>query len=99
MAGRPGRHESAKADCQCEHRHEVRAPWCAQHVPFCMPPAPELEHSCGRRSRDDVILATGGHEGSWLARTLHLNPVHHLQRRWGKKLTVFTTGLVTKVDH
>jgi hypothetical protein len=57
-----------------------------------MPPAPELEHSCGRRSRDEVILATSGHEGSWLARTLHLNPVHHLQRRWGKKLTVFTTG-------
>jgi hypothetical protein len=51
MAGRPGRHESAKADCQCEHRHEVRAPWCAQHVPFCMPPAPELEHSGGCRSR------------------------------------------------
>jgi hypothetical protein len=35
----------------------------------------------------------------WLARTLHLDPVHHLQRRWGKKLTVFTTGSVTKVDH
>jgi hypothetical protein len=49
-----------------------------------MPPAPELEHSCGRRSRDDVILATGGPEGSWLARTLHLDPVHHLQRRWGR---------------
>jgi hypothetical protein len=98
MAGRPGSQESAKADRQRGHRHGS-CPWCAQHVPFCMPPAPELEHSCGRRSRDDVILATGGHEGSWLARTLHLNPVHHLQRRWGKKLTVFTTGLVTKVDH
>jgi hypothetical protein len=77
----------------------VHAPWCAQHVAFCMPPAPELEHSYGRRSRDDVILATSGHEGSWLARTLHLDPVHDLQRRWGKKLTVFTTGPVTKVDH
>jgi hypothetical protein len=21
---------------------------------------------------------------SWLARTLHLDPVYHLQRRWGK---------------
>ena len=24
---------------------------------------------------------------------------HHLQRRWGKKLTVFTTGPFTKLDH
>ena len=46
-----------------------------------------------------MILATSGHEGSWLARTLHLDPVHHLHRRWGKKLTVVTTGSVTKVDH
>jgi hypothetical protein len=64
-----------------------------------MPPAPELEHSCGRRSRDEVILATSGHEGCWLARTPHLDQVHHLQRRCRKKLTVFTTGSVTKVDH
>ena len=48
---------------------------------------------------DEVILATSSHEGSWLARTLHLDPIHHLQRRWGKKLTVFTTGAVAKVDH
>jgi hypothetical protein len=48
---------------------------------------------------DEVILATSGHDGSWLARTLHLDPIHHLQRRWGRKLTVFTTGAVTKVDH
>jgi hypothetical protein len=48
---------------------------------------------------DEVILAISGHDGSWLARTLHLDPVHHLERRWGKKLTVFTTGPVTKVDH
>jgi hypothetical protein len=48
---------------------------------------------------DEVIVATSGHDGSWLARTLHLDPIHHLQRRWGKKLTVFATGPATKVDH
>jgi hypothetical protein len=47
----------------------------------------------------EVILATSGHDGSWLARTLHLDPIHHLERRWGKKLTVFTTGPVTRADH
>jgi hypothetical protein len=41
---------------------------------------------------DEVILATSNHEGSWLARTLHLDPIHHLQRRWGKQLTVFSAG-------
>ena len=48
---------------------------------------------------DEVILATSGHDGSWLARTLHLDPIHHLERRWGKKLTVFTAGPVSTVDH
>ena len=53
------------------------------------------------RSHDyhEVILATSGHDGSWLARTLHLDPIHHLQRRWGKKLTVFATGPLTEGDH
>ena len=44
------------------------------------------------RDYDEVILATSGHDGSWLARTLHLDPIHHLEHRWGKKLTVFTAG-------
>jgi hypothetical protein len=48
---------------------------------------------------DEVILATGSHGGSWLARTLHLDPVHHLQRRWGKQLTVFAAGPASKPDH
>lgn len=52
-----------------------------------------------RHDYDEVILATSGHEGSWLARILHLDPIHHLQRRWGKKLTVFTTAPLTKLDH
>ena len=41
---------------------------------------------------DEVILATSGHEGSWLARSLHLDPIHQLRRRWGQRLTVFTSG-------
>ena len=31
-------------------------------------------------------------EGSRLARTLNLDPIHHLQRRWGERLIVFTPG-------
>ena len=41
---------------------------------------------------DEIILMTGSQEGSWLARTLQLDPIHKLQRHWGKKLSVFTTG-------
>ena len=48
---------------------------------------------------DEVILATDNQEGSWLARTLHQDPVHHLQRRWGKQLTLFTTGADSRPDH
>jgi len=39
---------------------------------------------------DEIILMTSSHEGSWLARALHMDPIHHLQRHWGRKLTVFT---------
>ncbi len=35
---------------------------------------------------------TSNQEGSWLARTLHLDPMRRLQRHWGKKLTAFTSG-------
>ena len=48
---------------------------------------------------DEVILATSGHDGSWLARTLHLDPIHHLERRWGKKLSVFATSPAPSGDH
>lgn len=48
---------------------------------------------------DEVLLATSGHDGSWLARTLHLDPIHHLERHWGKELTVFTGDPVTQVNH
>lgn len=40
------------------------------------------------RDYDAVILATGRLGGSWLAHLLHLDPVHQLQRRWGKPLIV-----------
>lgn len=40
----------------------------------------------------EVILAISGQNAGWLARTLHRDPIHHLQRRWGAKLTVFSTG-------
>ena len=40
---------------------------------------------------DEVILATGRQGGSWLARSLHLDPIHQLRRRWGPRLVVFTS--------
>jgi hypothetical protein len=43
-----------------------------------------------RHEYDEIILMTSNQEGSWLARTLHLDPIHKLQHRWGKQLTVFT---------
>jgi hypothetical protein len=41
---------------------------------------------------DEVILMTSRQDGSWLTRRLHLDPIHHLRRRWGKNLTIFTTS-------
>jgi hypothetical protein len=41
---------------------------------------------------DEVILATGRQGGSWLARGLHLDPIHQLRRRWGQRLIVFPLG-------
>ena len=39
---------------------------------------------------DEIILMTSSQEGSWLARALHMDPIHHLQRHWARKLTLFT---------
>lgn len=44
-----------------------------------------------RHDYDEVIVMTNNPGGSRLARTLHLDPIHHLRRHWGKQLTVFTT--------
>jgi len=38
---------------------------------------------------DEVILATGRQGGSWLARTLHVDPVHQLRRRWRQRMVIF----------
>jgi hypothetical protein len=45
-----------------------------------------------RHDYDEVILATGRQRGSWLARGLHLDPVHHLRWRLGRRLIVFPLG-------
>ena len=50
-----------------------------------------VDAETGSHDYDEIILMTGSQESSWLARTLQLDPVHKLQRHWGKKLTVFTT--------
>jgi hypothetical protein len=52
-----------------------------------------------RHDYDEIILMTGNQEGSWLARTLHRDPIHHLQRHWGKKLTAFTTSTGSQPEH
>jgi hypothetical protein len=52
-----------------------------------------------RHHYDEVILTISSQDGSWLARTLHRDPIHYLQHRWGKKLTVFTTGPGSRPDH
>jgi hypothetical protein len=46
-----------------------------------------------------VILAAGRHGGSWLARSLHLDPIHQLRRRWGQRLVIFAAGPGTKPGH
>lgn len=52
-----------------------------------------------RHSYDEIVLMASNQDGSWLARTLHLDPIHHLQRHWGKNLTAFTTGSSSQADH
>ena len=41
---------------------------------------------------DRVILTTGRHEASWLARTQGRDPVHKLRRQWGQQLVTFSPG-------
>lgn len=45
---------------------------------------------------DEVILATGRQSGGWLARRLHLDPMHQLRRRWGQRLVIFAPSPGTK---
>jgi hypothetical protein len=46
----------------------------------------------GGHEYDQVILATGRQQGSWLARLLGRDPVHQLRRRLGRRLRVFAEG-------
>jgi hypothetical protein len=39
---------------------------------------------------DELIVATSGQSGSRLARALHLDPLHQLRWRWGKRLVPFS---------
>ena len=41
---------------------------------------------------DEVILATSGQGGPWLARLLRRDPVHRLRRRFKQRLTVLPLG-------
>ena len=57
-----------------------------------MRPSKPCARSIARRALrlfDEVILAVGQQPSLWLARVLHLDPVHQLQRRFGKRLVTF----------
>jgi hypothetical protein len=41
---------------------------------------------------DELIVATSGQSGSRLARALHLDPLHHLRRHWGRRLVLFSVA-------
>ncbi len=53
---------------------------------------PAVRAETGHHRYDEVILAIGQQSSTWLARALHLDPIHHLQRRFGKRLIVFPLG-------
>jgi hypothetical protein len=44
------------------------------------------------RDYDQVILATGGRPGTWMARVLRRDPAHRLRSRHGQRLIVFPLG-------
>jgi hypothetical protein len=50
---------------------------------------PAVRAETGHHHYDQVILAVGQQPSSWLARMLHLDPVHQLRRRLGKRLVTF----------
>jgi hypothetical protein len=45
---------------------------------------------------DEVILATGRQDSSWLARATRRDQVQRLRRRWGERLIVFPGGSVRR---
>jgi hypothetical protein len=50
---------------------------------------PAVRSETRTHAYEEVILATGRERVSWLARVLHLDPVHRLRRHWVRRLTVF----------
>jgi len=61
----------------------------------------ELVKAVGAETRrhhyDEVVLATGRQGGSWLARSLHLDPVHQLRRKV-QRLVILPPGQGAKPD-
>ena len=61
----------------------------------------ELVTAVGAEARrhhyDEVILAAGRRDGGWLARSLHLDPVHQLRRKV-QQLVILPPGSGAKPD-
>ena len=55
-------------------------------------PVKAVRAESARHDYDEVILATGGQEGSGLARFMGRDPVQRLRRKWGRRLIVFPEG-------
>lgn len=53
---------------------------------------PAVRDETGHHHYDEVILAVGQQPSPRLARALHLDPVHQLRRRLGKRLVTFAVG-------
>ena len=53
---------------------------------------PAVRAETGHHHYDEVILAVGQQPSTWLARALHLDPVHQLRRHLGKRLVTFAEG-------
>ena len=93
-APQPGHNVSAAADRRM--RLAVRHLKTIGYQASGLTSEEDLAKAVGAETRrhhyDEVILATGRQGGTWLARSLHLDPIHQLRRRWGQRLTVFTCG-------
>ena len=53
---------------------------------------PAVRAEADHHHYDEVILAVGQQPSTWLARALHLDPVHQLRRRFGRRLVTFAGG-------
>jgi hypothetical protein len=93
MAGRPGSQESAKADCQREHRHEVHAPGAHSTSPS----------ACPRRQNWNIHVVADLAQTGPVPAEIRDAPCIWTRSATcsaaGEGVTVFTTGPVTKVGH